>query len=252
MSPGSSCPASSFSVASTTAAGTISHTARGLCSFFTRSSSEVAAVAPSRATCLTDSALRSKATHWCPARCSRRTMLAPILPSPTIPSCIDISPVCFYAFQQLPALCQCLANRRLQGCESRFHVLAEVHAEGASSAFREYCEIAAGLCGFDDAEGVLLIGNGKIDGVVAGDMQEDAGIGSAFVGLAGGVQKARTKSKNRRDLLLVPHAVANGLQNSLVLGIHGDVAEQSEIVSLASAREVSLQDLGKQIGRASC
>src|SRR5580704_17306237 len=121
-----------------------------------------------------------------------------------------------------------------------------MHAEGASPAFSEYCEIAAGLGSFDDAEGVPLIGNGKIDGVVAGDLQEDAGIGSAFVGLAGGVQKARTKSKNRRDLLLVPHAVANGLQNSLVLGIHGDVAEQREIVSLASAREVSLQDLGKR------
>src|SRR6266481_5364005 len=117
-----------------------------------------------------------------------------------------------------------------------------MHAKGASPALSKYCEIATGLCSFDDAEGVLLIGNGNIDGVVAGDLQEDAGIGSAFVGLAGGVQKARTKSKNRRDLLLVPHAVANGLQNSLVLGIHGDVAQQSEIVSLASAREVGFQD----------
>src|SRR5258708_1872241 len=52
-----------FRVASTTAAGPISHTARGVASFFTRSSSEVAAVAPSRAICFTDSALRSKATH---------------------------------------------------------------------------------------------------------------------------------------------------------------------------------------------
>src|SRR6185369_11935276 len=121
-----------------------------------------------------------------------------------------------------------------------------MHAEGASAAFSEYCEIAAGLCSFDDTEGVLLVGNGKIDGVVAGDLQEDAGIGSAFVGLAGGVQKARTKSKIRRDLLLVPYAVANGLQDSLVLGIHGDVAEQSEIVSLAGSREVSFQDLGKR------
>src|SRR5229473_6804903 len=122
-----------------------------------------------------------------------------------------------------------------------------MHAKGASPALSKYSEIAAGLCSFDDTEGVLLVGNGKIDGVVAGDLQEDAGIGSAFVGLASGMQKARTKSKNRRDLLLVPHAVANGLQNSIVLGIHGDVAEQSEIVSLANAREVSFQDLGKRL-----
>src|SRR5580765_1812512 len=121
-----------------------------------------------------------------------------------------------------------------------------MHPKGASSALSKYCEIAAGLCSLDNTERVFLVGDRQIDGVVAGDLQEDAGIGSAFVGLAGGVQKARTKSKNRRDLLLVPHAVANGLQNSLVLGIHGDVAEQSEIVSLASAREVSFQDLGKR------
>src|SRR5438445_6509471 len=121
-----------------------------------------------------------------------------------------------------------------------------MHAKGASPALSKYCEIAAGLCSFDDAERVLLIGNGKIDGVVAGDLQEDAGVGSPFVGLAGGVQKARTKSKNGRDLLLVPHAMANGLQSALVLRIHGDVAEQSEIVSLACARQVSFQDLGKR------
>src|SRR6202007_2080866 len=117
-------------------------------------------------------------------------------------------------------------------------------AEGASPALGEYREIAAGLCSLNDAEGVLLIGNGKIDGVVASDLEEDAGVGSAFVGLAGGVQKARTKSKNRRNLLLVPHAVANCLQNTFVLGIHGDVGEQSEIVSLACARQVSFQDFG--------
>src|ERR1700756_1040862 len=121
-----------------------------------------------------------------------------------------------------------------------------MHAKGASPALREHREIAAGLRGFDDAEGVLLIGNGKIDGVVAGDLQEDAGVGSAFVGLACGVQKARTKSKNGGELLLVPHAVAKGLQGSLVLRIHGDVAEQSEIVSLACARQVSFQDFGKR------
>src|SRR6266481_5631955 len=94
MSPGSNSPASSCSVSSTTAAGTISHTTRGFCSFFTRSRSEVAGIAPSTATCLTESALRANATHCWPALKSRRTILPPILPSPIIPSCIDIAPVC--------------------------------------------------------------------------------------------------------------------------------------------------------------
>ena len=53
MSPTSSLLVSSCSVASTTAAGTISQMARGLLSFLTKSSSDVEPVAPSPASCFT-------------------------------------------------------------------------------------------------------------------------------------------------------------------------------------------------------
>ena len=75
-------------VASTTAAGTISQTARGFSSFFTKSASEEAPTAFSLASSSTAFGDLSKTTHWWPPLSSRRTMLAPIRPSPIIPSCI--------------------------------------------------------------------------------------------------------------------------------------------------------------------
>jgi hypothetical protein len=56
MSPDSSRGATSWIMRSTTAAGTMSQTARGLVSFLTKSSSEAAPVAPSLASPLTASA----------------------------------------------------------------------------------------------------------------------------------------------------------------------------------------------------
>src|SRR3990172_8821547 len=88
MSPGSSEGTRSAMVWSTTAAGTISHTARGFSSFATRSASEAAPTAFSRASSCTACGARSKTTQWWPPARSRRTMFAPIRPRPIIPSCM--------------------------------------------------------------------------------------------------------------------------------------------------------------------
>src|SRR5262245_26309727 len=88
VSPGSSMGDSSPIIASTTAAGTISQIARGRSSLVTRSAREVAPIAFSLTRSLTVLGERSNTTHSCPFFNSRRTMLAPIRPSPTIPSCI--------------------------------------------------------------------------------------------------------------------------------------------------------------------
>src|SRR5256885_1328707 len=92
------CPASrsgskSAIVLSTTAAGTISHTARGFSSFFTRSGSEAAPTAFSWTNSLTVFGDLSNTTQSCPFLISRRAILAPILPSPIIPSCISAPPL---------------------------------------------------------------------------------------------------------------------------------------------------------------
>ncbi len=92
MSSASSSGRTSATVVSTTAAGTISHTARGFCNFFTRSASEAAPTARSLVNCFTAFGDMSKTTHSWPPLMSRRTMFAPIRPSPIMPSCIVCAP----------------------------------------------------------------------------------------------------------------------------------------------------------------
>ena len=73
---------------STTPAGTISQTARGLVSFLANSASEALPMAFSFAISDTALADMSNTTHsWPPFR-RRRTMFAPIRPRPIIPNCM--------------------------------------------------------------------------------------------------------------------------------------------------------------------
>src|SRR5262250_3417430 len=101
-----------------------------------------------------------------------------------------------------------------------------MHAKGTPAALREYGEIAASLGGFYDAEGIFLVRDRKVDGVIACDLQEDARVRPALVGLASRVQEARAKSQHGGEFLFVAHSVADGLQSGLVLSVHSDVAEQ--------------------------
>src|SRR5882672_974634 len=91
MSPFSRNGRRSAMVVSTAAAGTISHTVRGGSSFFTKSASEEAPTAFSWVSSCTAFRDLSKTTPWWPPLTSRRTMLAPMRPSPIIPSCITAS-----------------------------------------------------------------------------------------------------------------------------------------------------------------
>src|SRR5262249_46481691 len=63
----------------------------GFRNFLTRSSSEDDPTAFSPTRSLTTLGDRSKTTHSWPPLIRRRTILAPILPMPTIPNCIDFS-----------------------------------------------------------------------------------------------------------------------------------------------------------------
>ena len=71
----------------------MTHAARGLSSLATNSCSVAAPVAPSPTSCLTCASVWSYATTRWPSRISRRLRLAPIRPSPTMPSCMGLSVV---------------------------------------------------------------------------------------------------------------------------------------------------------------
>src|SRR5215472_10802969 len=113
-------------------------------------------------------------------------------------------------------------------------MLAEVHAQSAAAALREYLEISACLSGFDHTEGVFLPRDGEIQGVVTGDLQEDAAVGAAFVGLPGGMQETRAEAQTGGDFLGVADGLPNGLQGLFVIAVHREVAENSEVVARAN------------------
>src|SRR5260370_17223977 len=108
-------------------------------------------------------------------------MLAPILPSPIIPSCIDIAPVhsCLSSFTV--ALRQCLPDCRLQFRESSTYVFAEVHAKHPSPALGKYREIATRLCSLDHPKLIFLFGARNIISIVTSDCHETTALASPFI-----------------------------------------------------------------------
>src|SRR5262245_38295745 len=226
VSPGSSSAATWSTIRPVIAAGTITHTARGPSSFATRSSIEVAPTAPSASSSATASGLTSKTTHSCPSRIRRRTMFAPIRPSPIIPSCIAVS------------LGEGPLDRLAELREPAGDVGAEVDTKGAPAALGEHGEVAARLGGLDDAEREVPAGNREVGCVVSGDLQEDAAVRAALVGLAGRVEEARAEADGRGGLRAVADERPDRGQLGLVLRRHLDVGEQRRIVALADAAEV--------------
>src|SRR5262245_49873434 len=126
-------------------------------------------------------------------------MLAPIRPRPMIPSCIS----------NLLSGAR-LANRLFKLLQSEANVAPEVHTQRAAATRDEHLKIAAGLRRLHDIKRVRLARHGQVRRGITGDLQEDAAVGSALVGLSRRVKKARTKTGARR----YPLAVADDLANS--------------------------------------
>jgi hypothetical protein len=64
------------------------------------------------------------------------------------------------------------SNRRIEFGQARFHVTADVNAQGASITIHQHLQIASCLRCFDDAEGVCLSRYGYIMGIIASNLQE--------------------------------------------------------------------------------
>ena len=207
-------------------------------------SGEPAPVAPSFAIAATavGTQVRHRRTCGRPAS-GAATMLAPIRPRPTIPSCMW-SILADRTTDADRAARLRLAQWRLdddlvERLEPGAHVGAQMHAQRATPAIDEHLEVAARLRRLHDAEGVPRARHGRSRGVVAGDLQEDAGVGAALVGLSRRVQEARTEADARGDL---PRGRARGgacgSAACFVRRRHRDVGEQREVVAGAQAREV--------------
>src|SRR5215472_315491 len=81
----------------------------------------------------------------------------------------------------LPSFC----NRLLHLIQPTFHIHRQMYTQCATLTFGQNLKIATRLRCLDDAESVFLLRYGQIDGVIAGDLQEYAAVGAAFVRLSG-------------------------------------------------------------------
>src|SRR5215472_3485393 len=110
----------------------------------------------------------------------------------------------------------------------------------AAAAFCKDRKVTARLRRLDHAKGVLLPGNRQVLSVVAGDLQEHAAIGPAFVSLSGRVKKPRAKAENRGHFFLVAHDVPDGRERLLILRIHRDIAEHGKVIAGAETAKMPL------------
>ena len=79
-------------------------------------------------------------------------------------------------------------------------------------AIGKHAEVAASLGSLDDAKRVFLAGDGNVGGVVAGELEKDAGVRAALVGLTCGMEKARAETKAGGGFFGVANLVTNGLE----------------------------------------
>ena len=91
-----------------------------------------------------------------------------------------------------------------------------------------------------------MSGHRQIRGIVARDLQEDAGIRAALVGLPGGVKEARPEAEARGHALFVANRVANRLKLRFVRVVHLDVAEQREVIAGVQAIQMRAQIAGER------
>src|SRR5260370_5241445 len=143
------------------------------------------------------------------------------------------------------ALGNCFLHGLRQSRQPGLQIFSEMHAQRAAAALGKNSEIAAGLCRLHDTEGVPLPWYRQILGVITSDLEKNAAIRAAFVGLSGGVQKSRAETENGSHFFLVAHRVTNRLQRLFIRGIHGDVAEDTKIIACLEPRKMGLQNISK-------
>lgn len=130
------------------------------------------------------------------------------------------------------ALSQRLSDGGVESGETGGDVLPEMDAQGAAVAFGKHLKVAASFCRFHHAKGVLLPRHGKIGGVVTCDLEEDARIWSALVGLPGGMEEARAEAEASGYMGFIADEMANRLEFRFVSGVTIQVAQHGEVISL--------------------
>src|SRR5215813_992985 len=172
-------------------------------------------------------------------------MLAPIRPRPIIPSCILSAPKLRIVRGNTAGILDCVLHGLRKCVQAGLQILAEVDAQSAPAAFGENVEVAASLRGFHDTKCIFLAWDCQVGSIIAGNLQEDAAVWAALVGLSCGVQKARAKAEASGDFLFVANDVAKFLEHFFVFGVHRNVAEDGEVVACTGAPKMFLEHVNE-------
>ena len=111
----------------------------------------------------------------------------------------------------------------------------------APAAFCEHLKVAARLRFLDNSEGIRVARHRQILGIVTGDLQKDAAVRSALIGLPRRVLEAWPKANACRRLGAVADHAAEPLHRIDMSGAARDVGEQRCIISGADPPEMRLQ-----------
>ena len=140
-------------------------------------------------------------------------------------------------------------SQRLQPCR---HIGFQVNPQSPAAARLQHRQVPSGLGVNHHAKTQLLPRNRYIDGVTRGDLQENAGVGTALVVLPGGVEEARAEAQAGGHALLVAHLVPQALNHCLMFGEHGQVGQRGEVVAGVNLVEMGAQIAGQGLGGSGC
>ena len=153
-----------------------------------------------------------------------------------------------------PVICSCerLPDRLLESCQSRRDMWAEMHAQHPPIAFGQHLEIATGFRRLDDTEGVFLVRHLEIGGIVAGDLQEHAGVRAALVGLPRRMQEPRPEAEAGGDALAVADQDADILERLSMVLVAFDIGEERAIIAFSNTREMCREIFRQRPGLPEC
>src|SRR3984957_20539713 len=155
-----------------------------------------------------------------------------------------------FSMSKLP---ECLLDQCPESLQTRFHVAAEMHTKRAPSALRQYLKIAARLRCLYHAKRVFMSRHRQFHRIVTGDLQKHSGVRVAFVGLSGGVQKARPKAEASRNMVPVADRVPNRHQALFVDVIDLDESQDRTAITRSESAQMSFQiSCQRPVGTHSC
>ena len=149
----------------------------------------------------------------------------------------------------MPLLERCI-HRTSQLRQPRIDIL-EMDTQRAPTALHQHLEIAARLRRLHHAEAVGMAGHVDIGRIVAGDLQEHAGIRPAFVGLPGRMLEAGSEAEAGGGVGSVANARAHRGQRLRVRLVALNVGQQRHVVARlcagVHAAKMALQIAGQRV-----